>query len=97
MSTPITVDDLREKRDIAAQAAKNIERKINEIQTRMAQIDQEKSHLASLQQQAFAEHLSAQALVSGLSIALGEEPVPNAVSTPLLVSMGLASTGQQKA
>lgn len=95
MSTPISVDDLRDKRDIAVQALKTIERRINETTKRLAMLEQERTQLSQQQQQAYAELLSTQAYVSGFNVALGEEPVPNAVATPLLEAQGLASVGRQ--
>lgn len=95
MSTQLTEDDLRAKRDLAVQAANALERRINENAKRMAILEQEKAQCVQVQQQLLAEMLSTQAYVSGMNVALGEEPIPSAVSTSLLATQGLAGAGKQ--
>lgn len=89
----MSAEELVAKRDVAIQATKVLERRMNETAKRVQMIDQERASLMQQQQQFLTEMLSTRAYISGMNIALGDPPLADSVSTGLLVSQGLASTG----
>jgi ubiquinone biosynthesis protein COQ9 len=89
----MSAEELVAKRDVAIQALKALERRINETAQRIQMLDQERASMQQRQQQFLTDMLSTRAYVSGMNIALGDPPLPESVSTGLLVSQGLANTG----
>jgi hypothetical protein len=90
MSTPLTTDDLRAKRDTAIKLKTKIEACMTDIQTAMQKLESDRQILVARLQQVASDLIQTQSMISGFNIALGDEPAQNTVPNGVLVALGLA-------